>query len=73
MLIISDSSPYLFPTCAEKSGIKIISVIDFPLKKTKILVESNSDILILLSEFFYKQISIINDKNYFNNADFNFG
>ena len=73
MLIISDSSPYLFPTFAEKNGIKISSVLDFPLEQTKTLVESNSDILILLSEFFYKQISIINNKNYFNNAEINFG
>ena len=47
MLIITDSSLYLFPLIAEKSGIKIDSVVDFPLTNTAPLFENNTDILIL--------------------------
>ncbi len=62
MLIITDSSLYLFPIIAEKSGIKIDSVVAFPLANTDPLLVNNKDILILLSEFYYKQISKINSE-----------
>ena len=73
MLIITDSSLYLFPIIAEKSGIKIDSVVDFSLTKTDLLFQNNSDVLILLSEFYYKQISKINFEYNSDEQQINYG
>ncbi len=56
MLIISDSPIYLLSSIGKKNGLDFKSVLDFPLSSNNALAENKSDILLLVSEYFYKNI-----------------
>ena len=56
MLIISDSPIYIFPSI-EKNGLEFNSFLDFPISSNNALAENKSDILLLISEYFYKNIA----------------
>lgn len=56
MLIISDSPIYLLSTIGKKNGLDFRSFLDFPISSNNALSENNSDILLLISEYFYKNI-----------------
>ena len=58
MIIISDSPTYLLKTIGKKNGIIFENILDFPLSADYQASKINSDVLILISEYFYKYISI---------------
>ena len=57
MLIISDSPIYLLSSIGKKNGLVINSFLDFPISSNNSLSGNNSDILLLISEYFYKNIA----------------
>jgi len=57
MLIISDSPIYLLPSIGKKNGLDFKSFLDFPISSNNLLSVNNSDILLLISDYFYKNIA----------------
>lgn len=72
MIIISDSPTYLLKTVGKKNGIVFENILDFPLSADYQTSKINSDVLILISEYFYKYISIKIFDNFKTHRDIDF-
>ena len=72
MIIITDSPTYLLNSIGKKNGIEFEYVLDFPLSNDYQPARINSDVLILISEYFYKYISVQNFDNFKSHQEIQF-
>lgn len=72
MIVISDSPTYLLDNIGKKNGIVFEYILDFPLTDEYKSSKINSDVLILISEYFYQNISIKNSNNFENHQEIHF-